>query len=388
MDKDKILEDIFENDPFGILNVKAKNSAIKGEEERLIDSFKEIGQFVEKTGREPEPNTEDIAEYKLYSRLKGIRESSEKIKVLEPQDTYSLLVKVEKKEISSIEDIFNDDSFGLLEDDSSGLFDFNHTPKETQMPDYIAKRKVCKDFNDFEHKLTQCQKDLREGKRKLMEFRKEQQIDKGHFFVLKGVLLYVAAVGERKADANRKTNARLRCIFENGTESDMLLRSLAAELYKDGRRITEHDDKLLDNFKNISTDDQESGYIYILRSLSEKAEIKSISNLFKIGYSKTDVESRVKNAEKEATYLMAAVKIVEVYQCYNMNPQKLEQLLHNVFGNSCLELTVHDLSGKKHRPREWFIVPLNVIEEAINLIISGEIVNYKYDERKEDLVFK
>jgi hypothetical protein len=71
-----------------------------------------------------------------------------------------------------------------------------------------------------------------------------------------------------------------------------------------------------------------------------------------------------------------------------MNPQKLELLLHNVFGKVCLNVDIFDLEGNRHTPREWFVAPLNVIEEAIKLIISGEIVNYKYDELNGEITLK
>ncbi|MCK5268003.1 MAG: GIY-YIG nuclease family protein, partial [Spirochaetes bacterium] len=222
----------------------------------------------------------------------------------------------------------------------------------------------------------------------IFPFKNEQQIEEGYFFVLKGVLLYVVEVGKRERDKNGKVNARLRCIFENGTESDMLLRSLAAELYKNGRRVTENENNLLNEFMNITDKDEEVGYIYVVKSMSTDERIRSIQNLFKIGYSKTDIQERIKNAEKEPTYLMAPVKIEIAWKCFNMNPQKLEQLLHNFFGNSCLELDVFDEKGKRHTPREWFIAPIEIIEQVIKLIIDGGIVNYKFDAENLTIVSK
>ncbi|MGB6129474.1 MAG: GIY-YIG nuclease family protein, partial [Psychrilyobacter sp.] len=119
---------------------------------------------------------------------------------------------------------------------------------------------------------------------------------------------------------------------------------------------------------------------YVLTSKSTDERIASIDNLFKIGYSKNEVENRIKNAENEPTYLMAPVSIVTSWKCYNMNPQKLEQLLHVFFGTTCLNIDVIDNTGKRCTPREWFIVPLKVIEQAIELIISGEIIKYRYDK--------
>ena len=384
MDKDKVLDEIFDSDPMGVLDVKPKISSILSADERLTASFQEINEFFEKHNREPHPNVENISEYQLYSRLKSLRENEDKKMVCEPQDKYNLL-KTEIKEIKSIDDIFGDDSLDILGDDSEGLFDFKHTPKETTMPDYVASRKPCKDFDKFESLFIQCQSDLANEKRRLYPFKNEQQITKGHFFVLKGVLLYVAQVG-KKSNEKGKVNARLRCIFENGTESDMLLRSLAAELYKHGRRVAEHEDKLLGGLRGISEDDDETGFIYILKSLSSDPKIQTIQDLYKIGYSNIPVEERIKNAEQEPTYLMAPVRIVETFQCYNFNPQKFEQLIHNFFGKTCLNFDIFDKKGNRHTPQEWFIVPLETIEEAIEFIISGEIVDYRYDTEREIIV--
>ncbi|MGZ2371725.1 GIY-YIG nuclease family protein [Ancylomarina sp. YFZ004] len=387
MDKDKILDDIFSNDPLGLLNVKPKASAARNADERLLASFQEINNFYEKNKREPEPRQNDISEYQLYTRLKGLRNSEDKMLALESVDKYNLLPTV-TKEINTIDDIFGDDSLGIFDDDEAGLFALEHIPKETTMPDYVARRKTCKDFVDYELMLKQTQLELAKGKRKLKVFKNEQQIDKGYFFILNGVLLYVANVGIRKSDKNGKVNARLRCIFENGTESDMLLRSLAAELYKNGQRVTENDDKLLDNFNNITDEDDETGFIYVLKSKSTDVEITSIQNLYKIGFSKFDVQDRIKNAANEPTYLMAPVTVEGEWKCYNMNPHKFEQLLHNFFGNSCLDIDVFDARGRRHKPREWFVAPFAVIEQAIELIINGKVVNYTYDNVNKTIIGK
>ena len=399
MDKKKVLEDIFNNDPLRILNVKRKATAARSADKRLLSSFQEINDFVSEHGKEPEPNVNNVAETQLYYRLKSLREDHEKVAMLKDTDAHGILPdtsmvngpqasydKNKPKEIKSMDDIIEDDSMNILGDDSEGLFDFKHTPKETTMPGYIAKRKKCEDFQDFEDFFTKCQVALKLGKRKIRQFRYEQQIDTGYFFILKGVLAYVAEIGKREFDENGKMNARLRVIFENGTESDMLMRSFSAELYKDGRRVTGHEDKMLDSLKGISSDDTESGFIYVVESKSLDDKITSIKNLYKIGYSKTSVESRIKNAEKDPTYLMGPVRIMGAWQCYNMNPQKLEQLIQNFFGSSCLEIDVFDEKGKRHSPREWFIVPIDVIEEAIELIINGEIVKYVYDPSSKAII--
>ncbi|WP_436490334.1 GIY-YIG nuclease family protein [Chitinophaga sp. ARDCPP14] len=375
-DKKKLLE-IFNNDPLGLLNIKPSGSSIMPEEERLINSFLEINSFFEKYGREPQQGN-GVQEHQLFTRLKSIRENSAKKQILLNYDRFELL-KFEQRNVTSLADILEDDVLGLLADDTAdSLHELKNIPKVTTMPEYIGRRIQCVDFEQFSDLFIECQAELKKGIRKLYPFKNEQQIEKGRFYVLKGILLYIAEIGRRELE-NGKTNARLRCVFENGTESDMLLRSLAAELYKDGRRVTLKDDELLEALTPITVDDLETGYIYILKSKSENPEIKSIHDLYKIGFSKIEVEDRIKNAALEPTYLMAEVSIVMTVKCYNLNPQKLELLLHNFFGRACLNIDVFDRAGNRYTPREWFIAPLEIIEKAIDLIISGEIVGYMYD---------
>lgn len=387
--RDKLL-DIFGNDPFGILTVKEKKVTYLSENSQLIESFNEINRFYESNGREPEKSS-NIIETKLFFRLSSIRDDKEKCEILKKYDEHNLLKLTNTVEVKSIDDIFNNDIFNIFDDINDDIFDIQSLSKRTTMPDYIASRKVCKEFDKYERLLKECQSDLKEGRRKLIRFKNGQQVEEGHFFVLKGVLLYVDKVGETTIE-NGVKNARLRCIFENGTESDMLMRSLGAELYKDGRRVTDSDinlkKELFDKFNNVTEDDKEAGYIYILKSKSEDKNISSINNLYKIGFSTITVEERIKGAESEPTYLMAPVKIITAFKCYNMNVNKLETLLHNFFGQSCLEIEITDRNGEKHKPREWFIAPLEVIEDALKLIINGQIINYKYDSINQSIVYK
>jgi hypothetical protein len=397
------LDEIFSDEEFHLIEEKKKVSTSSNPDDRLLASFQQINDFYAKYGKAPEANISNVTEYQLYSRLKSLREDPKKAEMLQSEDIYDLLFdsslsmveepiatyyKKPKKEIKSISDILDDD-LDILGDDE-GLFDFKHTPKVTSMPDYIGSRKVCYDFELFEPILKGCQLDLKEGKRRIKDFKNEQQIDVGYFFVLNGILLYVADVEEKKVDKSGKTNARLRCVFENGTESDMLLRSLSAELYKNGRRITENHEKINQQFQRslgaLNKEDQESGFIYVLKSLNPDPKISSIDNLYKIGYSTIAVEDRIKNAIKEPTYLMAEVNYVAGWKCYNMNTQKFEQLIHNFFGASCLNVDIFDENGKRYTPREWFIAPYEVIEQVIGLIISGQVVKYRYDAEEERVV--
>ena len=389
MDKFQTLEDIFANDQFDILNVKSKVSTIRNADERLLASFDEVNDFVEKYNKEPQPNPGNISEFQLYSRLKSIRSDIEKMQSLEEQDIHGLL-KLEAKAINSLDDIFNDDSFDLLGDDTD-LFDFKHTPKtdERMATDFVAKRKALKDFDKYESLFKDIQSDLATGKRKLVDF-KMGNLREETYYVHNGVLFLLEEINIDRKDHYKKDGTRVRedgrtkCIFENGTQSNMLKRSVEKILYANGKVVSENieqvNESFIEKFSAITDEDEAAGYIYVLRSKSKDQRIIEIDNLYKIGYSKVEVEERIKNAEKDPTYLMAPVQIITSWKCYNMNPQKLEQLLHNFFGKSCLNVDIFDEKKRRHTPREWFIAPIEVIEQAIELIISGEVVKYSYDE--------
>lgn len=381
MDADK-LKQIIEDDDMSLLDVKDNEVPITSDE-RLANSFLEIVEFVDRNNRNPEANSKDLTEYRLYSRLKSICADPAKIEKLKDFDRHDLLQETKAPE--SVDDILKDDDLNILGDDATDLFKLRNVPESIDAPDYIARQKPCRDFDKYEGLFLQCHADLKDGKRLIKEFTHEQQIERGQFFILKGVLVYVADMAERYKK-NAKVNARLKLIYENGTESDLLLRSLSRALYKDGRRVTTHEDKLLANFEGVDDTDQESGYIYILKSLSEDPAITRLDNLYKIGFSTKPVADRIKNAEKDPTYLMAPVKIIETYRCYNLNPQKFEHLVHKFFGEVRLDTEIVSSKGFKYSADEWFTVPIDVIELAVKLIINGEILHYRYDTRLEEII--
>ena len=392
-DKESILKEIFENDPFGLLNVKPKKSAARTSDERLAASFNEINDFIDNNEREPKPDVSNISEYKLYSTLKGLRDNKDKILALEPQDKYGLL-NIEKKEINSLDDILGDDSLDILGDDAEGLFTFKHTPKdfEREKADFIGKRVKCRDFDKYEDVFKEVQNDLALGKRELIDF-KLSDLKDGNYYVHNGILFLLEKIYNRENKSDLKDphkDGRTRCVFENGTESNILFRTVGKNLANNGKSVTQNVDKVIEEFtetfSGITNEDKETGHIYVLTSQSKDEKIASLENLFKIGYSSTSVQDRIKNAENEPTYLMAPVKIESSWMCYNMNAQKFESLIHRFFGHTCLEIDVFDSNGIRHTPREWFIAPLKAIEQAITLIISGEIVNYRYDKENEVIV--
>ncbi|WP_345854803.1 GIY-YIG nuclease family protein [Shewanella algae] len=382
------LKEILASDTQGLLKTKPKSSAPTADD-HLIAKFKQINEFFDKNGREPQANRGNPIELMRSKSLESIRSNEQHCRALEQFDIHRLLPRLEEPKPDSIEAILADDSLGILDLPDDSIFNLKHVKKTLETSSHVAKRKKCANFDEYEPLFQQCYADLKSGTKEAVQFTGEQQIQKGMFFILHGITCYISDMEER-LKRNGKVNARLHLIFENGMESDMLLRSLATELYKDetGRRIVDKSDKALDELLNITRDDQKSGYIYILKSLSSEPEIRSVNNLYKIGYSTTPVKQRIANAENEPTYLMAPVQLVSEFECYNMKAHKFEGLLHTFFGHSCLDVKVADHKGIAHTPREWFIAPLPCIKQAIQMLITGDIVNYRYDAVMQEILEK
>jgi hypothetical protein len=389
-DFEKELAAILEEDPLGLLNLKPKASARATTDERLLDSFREISDFVKRHGREPE-ESRDVGERKLYSRLKGLRECPEKVASLLEHDHLSLLKGSAKEEpkILTAEDVLEHDPLGLLGDDpAEDILTLRHVPRKSSTPEHVAQRKKCDEFDRFEPIFKQCHQDLKSKRKTTVPFVGERQIVPGALFIVQGMLVYVGTVGKWEKKNFGNVNARLYCVFENATESNMYLRSLAAAMWKDenSRVVVEANQvEMYDDGRTVSSDDRVTGYIYVLKSLSQKPEIRSVENLFKIGFASVPVKERIRNAALEPTYLMADVKLVEEYETYNLNPQKFEALIHRFFAEVCLNVDVFDNDGRRYTPREWFVVPLHIIEIAVTLLLSGEIVNYLYNVSLQEI---
>jgi hypothetical protein len=387
------IDDIFDDDDFGLLDSKAKTSTIKTDEDRLIDSFEEINVFLDKNNREP--NSSSMSEYGLLAKLKNFRQNEKQKKTLKPYDRHNLLGYVEMEK-QSIDDILNeDDELGLLDSDKDlDIFKFKHTPKPEDRADadFVAQRKSIKekDFEKYEAMFLKVHKEIKEGRRKIKPFKDaERNLKEGQFYILDGLLLYLDKANvkleekEEKAGTILRIDGRTRTVFENGTFSNMLFRSLGKQIQKDGKLITNTYDKIeQDLFVNsglVKEEDIQSGWIYVLKSKSTNTQIANIKDLYKIGFASNSVDARIKNAKNEATYLFADVKKIASYKVYNRNADKLENLLHRFFASACLDIDLFNVKGQRLNPREWFVVPFDVIEETIQLILNENIVNYGYD---------
>ena len=371
MDKKKLtIDDIFNDDDFGLLDSKAKTSNVKTDDDRLIDSFEEINAFLDKNKREP--NNSSMSEYGLMAKLKNFRENEAQKKILKPFDRHNLL-----------------DSGSDLD-----IFKFKHTPRPEDRADadFVAQRKPIKEkeFEKYEEMFLKVHKEIKEGKRKIKPFKNiEKNLHVGDFYLMDGILLYLESANLKKEEWEQKSGNRVRIegrtrtVFENGTYSNMLYRSLGKQIQKSGKLITNTYEKVeQDLFVNtglVKEEDVFTGFIYVLQSKSTNPKIASIQNLYKIGFARTSVEERIKNAKSEATYLFSDVHIKLKNAVYNRNADKLENLLHRFFANACLDIDLFNEKGQRLNPREWFVIPFEVIEEVIQLILNENIVNYEYD---------
>lgn len=290
-----------------------------------------------------------------------------------------------------LDELFSDPLLDIKEGETK-LFDMpedmRRVIKEKKRPDFVAQRKLCEDFDQFRSLFENVQKDLKEGKRSLIRISKTTNLQVGHFYIVAGQMLYLSEIGETKVSTNGLLDGRTRCIYDDGTESNILLQTLRKNVVGDGYAITETEEETNKSFFNesdIHQQDKVTGYIYVLKSLSDDPRIANQKNLYKIGFTTNKVEERVANAQNEPTYLMAPVQIVSSYKIVNMNSHKFETLLHQIIENVNFKITVNDEKGQPHEATEWYVIPLNIIDTIIKKIMDGSIVQYSYNQREECL---
>ncbi|MGM1016698.1 MAG: GIY-YIG nuclease family protein [Actinomycetota bacterium] len=354
--------------------------------DRLERAFLEIIEFRRNEGRLPSSQTREIAERKLGARLDGFLANDAKAEAVKHLDEFGLLEAPAAPK--SIDDLLENDDLDELLGDESGILDVSDLPvvKRPESAASVAQRVKAKEFAQFEPLFKAKQAELRDDIFTLKPFTGMDLIREGVFFVLNGVMCFVAEVGENVdlvVGGKRTQKQRLRVVFENGTESAMYKQSLMTRMYEAQGQVlarTGHDES------DILDADIESGHIYVLQSMSTDPLLENIKDLHKIGFSTTSVEQRVKGASTSPTYLMAPVKIVADYRVYNLKASGLEALLHRVFADARLDLTQIDRNGRDYDPSEWFIAPRDVINQAVAMIMSGEITDYVYDQAQQRLV--
>ncbi|MDR0787142.1 MAG: GIY-YIG nuclease family protein [Gemmatimonadota bacterium] len=363
-------------------------------EERVLAGFEEIQRWVDKHDRLPGHGEGlDIFERLYAVRLGRIRADAEMRAWVELLDRQGLLGgndPVLADPVTLSDDELAAELGDIADTASSEITVLRHVRSRAEIlaAEEIASRQVCEDFENFHPLFTAVREELRQGVRQSRRFGKDALISEGDFFILGGQFVYVASMDESYRTPNGERNARLRVIYDNGTESDLLIRSLQRALYKDeaGRRITIPDNGPL-FAGTVKEGEQETGSVYVLRSLSDQPEIALHRELIhKIGITGGPVPRRISNARTDPTYLLADVEIVSSYKLYNINRVRLEKLLHLLLEPARLDLHLTDRFGNPVSPQEWFLVPLSVIDEAIRRIEDGSIVGYRYDRRTASLV--
>tara|TARA_R110001592_G_C13186417_1_gene751674 strand:- start:570 stop:1751 length:1182 start_codon:yes stop_codon:yes gene_type:complete len=373
--------------------VPKKDAARSPREERMIAGFEEIQRFVDEHGRAPSHGEDKDIFERLYAvRLDQIRRQDECRTLVADIDHHGLLDAPGVKAELEPEEIDIDElaaELGGLSEGDDDLTQLKHVKSraEKRAAEEIANRTVCEDFDKFKPLFIQVQKELDRGMRETRPFQRMAEIKKGEFFIVGGQKAYVAEVGEDFRTEYDRRDSRLRVIYDNGTESDVLLRSLQRALHRDetGRRIT--DPKAGPLFAGEASEgDVETGTIYVLRSKSDLpfiAENREV--IHKIGVTGGKVETRLTNAKLDPTFLMAEVEVIAEYDLYNINRSKLENLLHRFFGGARLDVQIDDRFGNPVKPREWFLVPLSVIDEVVAKIQEGTIAEYEYDPKTAQL---
>ncbi len=371
------------------IDVEVKKTPTRSpQEERIIAGFEEVQRFVDEHGRIPEHGeTKDIFERLYAVRLDRIREQQE-VRDLVAELDHQGLLEGATQDITPLSEDVDDDALLAelgIDVDALPITELKHvrSTAEKKAAEDIANRERCEDFEIFKPLFGQVQKELTTGLRETRPFEMKAEIEQGRFFIVSGQIAYVAEKGETTLTDQGRTDARLRVIFDNGTQSKMLMRSLQRALNKDdaGRRITEPTAGPLFSDQNADGDEA-SGIIYVLRSKSDHALVTENRELVhKIGVTNTDVGKRIAGAHLQPTFLMANVEVVATYELYNINRTKLENLLHRIFEPARLDIEIMDRFGRPVVPREWFLAPLFVIKEAVEKIKDGTITSVRYNPK-------
>ncbi|MGJ7043661.1 hypothetical protein J2Y63_006947 [Shinella sp. BE166] len=370
-----------------------KQNARSPRDERIIAGFEDIVRFREEHGRVPRHgDNRDIFERLYAVRLDRLRAQEDCRTLLHEFDRYGLLVMAPASSIE-IEDLDDDALLAELGVEPVGDVDLTNLthvkPRaEVRAAEEVADRTPCVDFESFKPLFMRVKEDLDRAARETRRFGEDADVKKGEFFILGGQMAFVADMGEEFRSDYGRPDRRLRVVFDNGTESDLLLRSFQRALYKDeaGRRITDPNAGPL--FGGAAEDDDlESGTIYVLQSKSDHPDVAAHRDLIhKVGVTGGSVEARIANAALDSTYLLAEVKVVATYKLFNINRSRLENVLHRVLSPARLDLTIQDRFGNPVKPKEWYLVPLHVIDEVVARVKDGTIIEFQYDPAEARLI--
>jgi hypothetical protein len=378
--------------------IPLKTSNRTPREERIIAGFEDILRFYQANGRAPQHGEDcDIFERLYAVRLDQLRKLPEARLLLNEIDTAGLLSAGTTQYVDV--DALDEDALlaelGVSTEttDQNEITVLRHVRPyvEIKAAEEIARRTPCADFDTFKTLFEDAKDGLKNNTWMTKPFAKNASIEIGDFYIIGGQIAYVAEMHEYSKTKDGRNNPRLRVIFDNHTESDLLLHSLRRSLYPDGdipvgQRLIRKDEGPLFG-STVEPDDIETGTIYVLRSLSDHPFVTDHRELIhKIGVTGGDVASRIAGANKDATYLLADVEVVASYKLHNLNRTKLERIFHRVFGAAQIDIVIEDRFGSPVKPREWFLVPLHVINEVVEHIRDGSITGLVYNPRNAQLI--
>lgn len=397
IDWSKELEEIFKDPLLADVTAPKKRATSS---DRLIAGFQRICDFYEANGRLPDEESDS----RLYHNLKGILSNESKMERCRPFDIHGILPQdcaaneleasygttASEKELTEeeeLEQILNDPLLSdVAEGENLGLFEVPDYMKERlaarKEADYVGRRVRCEDFELYAEGFSEVKEGLKSGRCRLVKF-SVRNLKPGSYFVEDGMLGYLAAFDDEGVNRHGNRDGRTRVIYENGSEADIKYKTITKNLSVTGYSVQDCSNVSTEELEahfSVNDNDVESGTVYVLRSKSKRPEIASLKNLYKIGFTATSMESRLANARNEPTYLCADVEIVATWRVYNVKSSTFEALIHRLF--DCVRLNV-TVDG--HRLKEWFVVPLHVIEEAVNAIIHKEPV--EYDQQLQRLIF-
>lgn len=366
----------------GHMFVPPKKHAPVTTDDRLATSFQQITNFVKKNDRLPELESNDINEASLAARLNSIRTDKTKVEALTSIDELGLLEVPEAPK--SVDELFESDNFGLFSSTGDQIFKVKQVFTKPRPVKERAERKRAEDFDQFKGGFEEQQQLLGEGKLKLQRYVSVEQLHVGSYYLYGGQMLRIVDAGEKRRVYDRNKE-RFRVIYENGSESNMYRRSLSMRLYEDGYAVVgAHEDGA---YQTLTDGDKIKGHIYVLKSLSTDPTVQNVKDLHKIGFTTTTIADRIKDAEKDPTYLMARVEVVDSYILTgDYNPQKVEHFIHRIFADAKVDLAIIGPDGREYLPGEWYSVPLLAIEQAVNMLQNGDIVDYHYDLNLRQIV--
>lgn len=361
-------------------------------QERIIAGFEEIQKFVDENSRLPKHGEDrDVFERLLAIRFDQILRFKDHLDLLRSLDYQNLIDGNFKSSIDTTDDLNDEElleQLGVVKDDKNSITNLKYVkPRaEKRAVEEMANRIRCEDFEQFKPLFDEVKKDIDINYRTTVRFRKDAgftktSIKEGKFVIIGGQMAYIANIGESFKAPNGEDDARLRVIYSNGTESNILLRSLIRAMYKDetSRFISDPNLGPLFSGEN-SDDDQKSGTIYVLRSLSNHPIVQNNKDVVhKIGVTGNDLNKRLANAKNDPTFLMADVEIIATYKLANISRTKLESIIHRFFGAVNMDIEIKDRFGRLVKPREWYLVPVFIIDEMVNKITDGTISDYYYD---------